>query len=66
MAAKKSDTVKVQLRYPTVGRKAGDVIEVGKAEAEALIRNGNALSADDAAKKLQAEIYGTAPEPNEG
>jgi len=35
-------TVKVKLRFPTVGRKAGEVIELDKAEADRLIENGSA------------------------
>ena len=34
--------VKVELRFPTVGKQRGDVIEVDKAEAERLIANGSA------------------------
>lgn len=34
--------VKVQLRVPTVGHKRGDVLEVDKATADALVANGSA------------------------
>jgi hypothetical protein len=34
--------VKVRLRFPTLGHKRGDVIEVDKAQAEALVANGSA------------------------
>ena len=40
-----SNKVKVRLRFPTVGHKRGDVIEVEKAQADALVANGNAYPA---------------------
>lgn len=39
---------KVTLRYPTVGKKAGDVIEVEKEQADALVANGSAVPTKDA------------------
>lgn len=38
-----SQKVKVELLAPTVGHKAHDVIEVGAAEAEALVANRSAV-----------------------
>lgn len=37
--------MKVQLRFPTVGKKRGDVIEVTKEQGEALLANGTARPA---------------------
>lgn len=34
---------KLRLRFPTVGKKAGDEIEVDAATAEALVANGSAV-----------------------
>ena len=36
--------VKVTLRFPTVGKKRGDVIELEQAEADRLIANGSAVA----------------------
>lgn len=57
--------VKVQLRVKTIGAKAGDVIEVEKDDAEALIRNGNAIGVSKAAKEFEAEAAST-PEAGKG
>ncbi|HJR89523.1 MAG TPA: hypothetical protein VJ782_05115 [Aeromicrobium sp.] len=46
---------KVRLRFPTVGQKRGDVIEVDKEQAEALIANGSAVSVKDATPKQDAK-----------
>lgn len=43
--------VKVRLRFPTVGKKRGDEIELEKAEADRLVANGSAVSVKDATPK---------------
>jgi hypothetical protein len=42
--------VKLKLRFPTVGKKRGDEIEVEKAEADRLIANGSAVAVKPAGK----------------
>jgi hypothetical protein len=47
-----STPTKVRLRFPTLGKKRGDVIEVeSKAEADRLIANGTARAYEAPAKK---------------
>ena len=46
-----ADNVKVTLRFPTVGKKAGESITVSKDEADRLIANGSAVAVKDDSKK---------------
>lgn len=43
--------VKVSLRFPTVGKKRGDEIEVEQAEADRLIANGSVVAVKAAVPK---------------
>lgn len=42
---------KVKLLVPTVGKKAGDVIEVESADADALVANHNAVLVESKSSK---------------
>lgn len=46
-----AESVKVKLRFPTVGKKAGAEISVPKDEATRLIANGSAVAVKDEPKK---------------
>lgn len=48
--------IKVEMVGNSRGVKSGDVVEVDKAAAERLIRNGHAVSITEAGKRLEQEI----------
>lgn len=48
--------IKVELVGKSRGHEHGDVVEVDKARAEQLIRNGHAVSITEAGKRLEREI----------